>query len=130
MSTILSRRRLGFGALGATLVGSGAAAQDTARVRRRELPWTFAPVPIQGGTSGFSPSGVYHVFGGPGQENSTISNFKGSIGSVLINGNVTRTNIKTGAQEYFPFNSANMRFMTGTFKGTDEQEHPGTFAFV
>jgi len=70
------------------------------------------------------------VFGGPGQENSTISNFKGSIGSALIDGKVTRINVKTGEQEYFPFNSANMRFMTGTFKGTDELEHPGTFAFL
>ncbi len=129
MRTILSRRGLGLGALGATLVGSGTAIADD-RPNRRQLPWTFAPVPIQGGTAGFGPSGAYHVFGGPGQENATISNFKGSIGSALINGNVTRTNIKTGEQEYFPFNSANMRFMTGMFKGTDEQEHPGTFAFV
>jgi hypothetical protein len=87
-------------------------------------------VPVQGGTPGFGPSGAYHVFGGPGQDNSTISNFKGSIGSALISGNVTRTNVKTGAEEYFPFNSANVRFMTGTFKGTDEGEHTGTFAFV
>jgi hypothetical protein len=127
MRTIVSRRRLGFGALGATLVGSRSAVADD-RPNRRQLPWTFAPVPIQGGTSGFG--GDYHVFGGPGQENSTISNFKGSIGSALINGNVTRTNVKTGEQEYFPFNSANMRFMTGTFKGTDGQEHHGTFAFA
>src|ERR1700757_5010619 len=95
MRTILSRRGLGFGALGATLVGSGTAVADD-RPNRRQLPWTFAPVPIQGGTSGLSPSGAYHVFGGPGQENSTIGNFKGSIGSAVINGNVTRTNVKTG----------------------------------
>jgi len=129
MRTIVSRRRLGFGALGATLVGSGTAVADD-RPNRRQLPWSFAPVPIQGGTSGLSPSGAYHVFGGPGQENSTISNFKGSIGSALISGKVTRTKVKTGEQEYFPFNNADMRFMTGTFKGTDEQEHPGTFAFL
>ena len=129
MHTIVSRRRLGFGALGATLIGSGTAAAND-RPDRRQLPWTFAPVPIQGGTAGFGPSGAYHVFGGPGQENSTISNFNGSIGNALISGNVTRTNVRTGQQEYFPFNTANMRFMTGTFKGTDEEEHPGTFAFV
>ena len=45
-----------------------------------------------------------------------ISNFKGSIGSALIDGNVTRTNTKTGQQDYFPFINANMRFMTGTFR--------------
>ena len=129
MRTFVTRRSLGFGALGATLVGSETGVADD-RPNRRQLPWTFAPVPIQGGTSGFGPSGAYHVFGGPGQENSTISNFKGSIGSALIDGNVTRINIRTGEQEYFPFKSANMRFMTGAFKGTDGQEHPGTFAFT
>ncbi len=125
MRTIVSRRRFGFGALGATLVGSGTAAADD-RPNRRQLPWTFAPVPV---TAAPGLAGL-HVFGGPGAETSTISNFKGSIGSALINGNVTRTNIKTGQQHYFPFINANMRFMTGTFKGTDGQEHPGTFAFV
>jgi hypothetical protein len=129
LRTIFSRRSFGLGAFGATLVGSEAAADDDRR-ERRQLPWTFAPVPIAGGTAGFGPSGAYHVFGGPGQENSTISNFKGSIGSALISGNVTRTNIQTGVEEYFPFNNANMRFMKGTFKGTDEDEHDGTFAFV
>jgi hypothetical protein len=85
----------------------------------------FAPVPVTA-----APGSFLHVFGGPGADNSTISNFKGSIGSALINGNVTRTNVKTGEQGYFPFINANMRFMTGTFKGTDGQEHSGTFAFV
>jgi hypothetical protein len=111
------------------LAGSGSASADD-RGNRRQLPWTFAPVPIQGGTSGFSATGAYHVFGGPGQENATISNFNGSIGSALISGNVTRTNLRTGEQDYLPFNTANMRFMTGTFIGTDGQEYPGTFAFV
>jgi hypothetical protein len=77
MRTILSRRRLGFGALGATLVGSRTAVADD-RPNRRQLPWTFAPIPVVGGTSGLSPIGAFHVFGGPGQEPSTISNFKGS----------------------------------------------------
>ncbi len=125
MRTILSRRRLGFGALGATLVGSGTAVADDDRPDRRQLPWTFAPVPVTA-----APGTYLHVFGGPEADNSTISNFKGSIGSALINGNVTRTNIKTGKQDYLPFINTNMRFMTGTFKGTDGQEHPGTFALV
>lgn len=105
-------------------MGSGAASAGD-RISRRGLPWTFAPVPVTA-----APGSFLHVFGGPGQDNSTISNFNGSIGSALINGNVTRSNVKTGEQESFPFINANMRFMTGTFKGTDEQEHPGTFAFV
>ena len=130
MSTIVSRRRLGLGALGATLIGSGAAAQDTERERKRQLPWTFAPMPVQGGTPGLSTMAAYHVFGGPGQEPSTIGNFKGSSGIANINGNVTRTNIKTGEQQLFPFNNADMRFMTGTFTSVDGHEHPGTFGLV
>ena len=127
MSTNLPRRKLGFGALGATLLGSAAAAQDddNPRERKRQLLWTFAPVPVTA-----APGNFLHVFGGPGEDNSTISNFKVSIGSALLNGNVTRTKTKTGQQDYFPFINANMRFMTGMFKGTDGQEHPGTFAFV
>ena len=105
-------------------MGSGVASAGD-RTSRRELPWTFAPVPVTA-----APGSFLHVFGGTGADNSTISNFKGSIGSALINGNVTRTRIKTGQQDYFPFINANMRFMTGTFKGTDGLEHPGTFAFV
>src|SRR5262245_39927833 len=117
MSTILSRRRLGFGALGATLIGSGAAAQnnqnnqDTPRERRRQLPWTFAPVPVQGGTPGLSNMGAFHVFGGPGEEPSSIGNFKGSSGIAFIGGTVTRTNINTGQQQLLPFIDADMRFM-------------------
>jgi hypothetical protein len=131
MSTNLSRRRLGFGAVGASLIGSGAAAQDSPRERKRQLPWTFAPIPVVGGTPGLSPIGAFHVFGGPGQEPSTISNFKGSSGIATLSGNVTRTNIKTGDQQSFPFDqNTDMRFMTGTFVGADGQEHQGTFAFV
>jgi len=131
MSTNLSRRRLGFGAVGATLIGSSAAAQDSPRERKRQLPWTFAPIPVVGATPGLSPIGAFHVFGGPGQEPSTISNFKGSSGIATLSGNVTRTNIKTGDQQSFPFDqNTDMRFMTGTFVGADGQEHQGTFAFV
>ncbi|MGC1411604.1 MAG: hypothetical protein WA864_21970 [Acetobacteraceae bacterium] len=130
MRTILSRRRLGFGALGATLVGSRTAVADD-RPNRRQAPWTFAPIPVVGGTSGLSPIGAFHVFGGPGQEPSTISNFKGSSGIAVLSGNVTRTNIKTGDQQSFSFDqNTDMRFMTGTFVGADGQEHQGTFAFV
>ena len=130
MSTLISRRKLGFGAFGATLVGTGAAAQDTARVRRHALPWTFAPVPVSGGVPDLSPMGAFHVFGGPGMEPSTISNFKGSVGITFVSGTVTRTNIKTGEQQSLPFTDSDMRFMTGTFKGVDAQEHPGTFGLI
>jgi len=139
VSMILARRRLGFGALGATLVGTGttaqkaeATAQEIAAARQRPLPWTFAPVPVAGGLPDpdFNPTGVFHFFGGPGTEPSSIGNFKGFSGIAFTSGNVTRTNIRTGRQQSLPFIDADMRFMTGTFKGADGREHPGTFAFV
>jgi hypothetical protein len=77
-----------------------------------------------------SPVSAFHVFGGPGQEPSTIGNFKGSSGIAIINGTVTRTNIKTGEQQSFPFTDTDMRFMTGAFVGADGKEHQGTFGFV
>jgi hypothetical protein len=77
-----------------------------------------------------SPVGAYHVFGGPGEEPSSISNFRGSVGIASIDGTVTRTNVKTGEQESLPFTDTDMRFLTGTFRGTDGQEHLGTFGFV
>jgi hypothetical protein len=127
MSTNLSRRKLGFGALGATLIGTGAAAQDTPRERRRQLPWTFAPVPVV-------TSAPYHVFlptaATPDLEPCSISNFKGFSGIAIVDGNVTRTNVKSGEQQLFPFLDTDMRFMTGMFVGTDGQEHPGTFALL
>ena len=74
--------------------------------------------------------GAFHTFGGPGTEPSSIGNFKGSSGIGFISGNVTRSNFRTGRQQSLPFNDADMRFMTGTFKGADGQQHPGTFAFI
>jgi prepilin-type processing-associated H-X9-DG protein len=131
MRTILSRRKfgLGLGTLGAALAGSATqVAADEKGRRGRQLNWTFAPVPLEGGTPGLG--GAYHIFGGPGEEPSSISNFNGSAGIAFLDGNVTRTNIKTGEQEYLPFTDTDMRFMTGTFRGTDGKEYPGTFAFV
>ena len=125
----VSRRRFGLGALGTTLVGATpAGAQEPER--RQRLHWTFAPVPVTGGTPGLSSMGAYHIFGGPGEEPSSIGNFKGSVGIAFIDGTVTRTNIKTGKQQSLPFTDTDMRFMTGTFQGTDGQQHPGTFGFV
>jgi len=122
------------GSRGATAAqeSEDAAIEEIARARRHELPWTFAPVPVQGGIPDpvFNPTGAFHFFGGPGTEPATISNFKGFSGITFVSGNVTRTNIRTGRQQSLPFIDADMRFMTGTFKGADGREHPGTFAFV
>jgi hypothetical protein len=124
----LSRRKLGLGAIGTTLIASAPATADERRVRARPLQWSFAPVPIP-------TASPYHVSGpnaaNPNAEPSVITNFNGQIGFATLSGMVTRTNIKTGEQQTLPFTkNTNLRFMTGTFVGTDGQSHAGTFALI
>jgi hypothetical protein len=83
MRAYLSRRKLGLAALGATLVGSGTAMADD-RPRKRDLPWTFAPVPVQGGTPGLGVGNAYHVFGGATNESIGRPAIAEAI-SVLVN---------------------------------------------
>jgi hypothetical protein len=125
----LSRRKLGFG-LGTTLVSAAASTRAAAsRTKPTPLQWSFAPVPIP-------TTSPYHVSGFASPTNlnaepSTITNFSGSFGFATLSGTVTRTDRKTGEEMSLPFGSnTNMRFMTGTFVGTDGQTYPGTFAFI
>jgi hypothetical protein len=97
--------------------------------------WSFAPVPIPGGTPILK--GLYHFFGpasGTGDpidaEPSTITNLDGFVGLAYLSGMVTRTNVKTGERLRLPFMNSDMRFMKGNFRGTDGNIHQSTFAFV
>jgi hypothetical protein len=60
----------------------------------------------------------------------TITNFDGFVGLAYISGMVTQTNTATGEVQRLPFLNSDMRFMQGTFQGTDGKVHQGTFAFV
>lgn len=62
-------------------------------------------------------------------EPSVITDFKGSIGYSVIDGMGTRTQISTGETQHLPFET-DLRFMNGTFVGTDGRRHRGTFALV
>ncbi len=79
--------------------------------------------------------GAFHVFG-PGiidpadAEPSTITDFNGFVGLAYISGMVTQTNVVTGATARYPFTDADMRFMTGEYRGTDGRVHSGAFALV
>jgi hypothetical protein len=98
--------------------------------------WSFAPVPIPGGTPGLG--GFYHVFGPSptmggdpiNAEPSTITNLDGFVGLAYISGMVTRRNSKTGEKLRLPFQNSDMRFMKGNFRGTDGDIHQSTFALV
>jgi hypothetical protein len=91
------------------------------------------PVPIPGGNPNLG--GRFHVFG-PGKsapadaEPSTITDLNGFVGLAFISGMVNQTNTVTGEVRTLPFVGADMRFMKGTFRGTDGEVHRGAFALV
>ena len=94
------------------------------------------PVPIPGGEPKLG--GMFHVFG-PSPDGSfspvdaepiTITNFNGFVGLAYINGTVQRTNKRTGKTDILKMIGADMRFMTGVYRGADERIHQGAFAFV
>jgi TAT (twin-arginine translocation) pathway signal sequence len=88
-----------------------------------------APKPIPGGFQ-ITPGGpFFHVSGGPGGENSTITDFNGFIGSAIVDGTGTGKNLSTGAQSQLNFDT-DMRFMQGEYIGIDGKHYQGTFAFV
>jgi hypothetical protein len=97
--------------------------------------WSFAPVPIPGGSP--AAGGFYHVFGPASMlgdpidaEPSTITNLDGFVGLAYISGMVTRTNAKTGERLRLPYRETDVRFMKGNFRGTDGNIHQSTFALV
>jgi hypothetical protein len=116
-----------------------------ARLSRRNFLWTAAgaagasvllaqpdgaqPRPIPGGFQ-FTPGGpFFHVSGGSGGENSTITDFNGTVGSAIVDGTGTGRNLTTGAESQLNFDT-DMRFMQGEYIGVDGKHYQGTFAFV
>jgi hypothetical protein len=97
--------------------------------------WSFAPVPIPGGSPNLG--GSYHVYGPasmlndpPDAEPSTITNLDGFVGLAYLSGMVTRINTKTRERLRLPYRESDMRFMQGKFRGTDGNIHESTFALV
>ena len=94
------------------------------------------PLPIPGGTPALG--GGFHVYGPTPDgsfdpidaEPSLITNFNGVVGLAYISGTVTRTRISTGERVELPFNSADMRFMQGIYRGVDGKPREGTFALI
>jgi hypothetical protein len=87
-----------------------------------------------------SPPGTHFFFPGPvdadyvaspitGHDPSLITDFKGIIGNADLNFSGTGTDLNTGNSAIYNFH-ADMRFMSGTFVGLDNQEHKGAFGFI
>ena len=84
-------------------------------------PGAGTPRPIPGTVA---PGAPFHIkLPGAGAEPSAITDFNGFVAIADIEG----TGTGTGSGLTF---GADMRFMTGTFKGTDDRIHRGTFGFV
>ena len=127
----VSRRQF-FRTAGAVVLGATAGAALW-RPRAVAAAGAGSPVHIPGGTPVLG--GGFHVFG-PGlidpanAEPSSITDFNGFVGLAYITGTVTQTNTVTGVVRTLPYRESDMRFMKGTYRGTDGQIHNGTFGFV
>ena len=130
--------------LGSAALAGGAAA--TAGIWLPELARAAAfaeadPAAIPGGTLlPFQPTPFHFFFptanpfstdtiANGGGDLSTIYNFMGSVGVAEINGNGTGTDTNTGASSKM-FWAADVRFMSGTYLGTEGDTRTGAFAFI
>ncbi len=117
----MSRRQF----LGATALATGAAVSSGVWMPALVAASSVDPVPIfdkLGGTFSVQLPMA-------GLEPATITNLVGSVGVAHIAGTGTGRFTDTGATMTIPFD-ADMRFMQGSYVGSDGQRHAGTFAFV
>ena len=116
----LTRRSL-LGAMGVAGIGAATSALWLPGVVQADAPGPGTPLPITGTLDG-TP---FHIFlPGAGAEPATITDFNGFVAIADIVG----TGVGTGGSN-LTFD-ADMRFMTGIFRGTDGRVHRGTFGFV
>jgi hypothetical protein len=89
-----------------------------------------APQPIPGG---FTYPGLTELFHANevacGVDESSITDFKGSVGAAHLQGNATSTNTNTGKTSTL-FYDADMRYMQGHYIGVDGNLYKGTFCFL
>lgn len=83
------------------------------------------PVPVPANPDA---GGTHIYFIGPGAEPSAISNFDGLVGGAVVDGTGVGHSPE-GRDEQLLFDT-DMRFMQGTFVGTDGNRHQATFGFV
>lgn len=133
----LSRRRLLQVAAGGAVAGAALGTHLVQPMRVAASPGSGTPKPIPGGSPVIAGAfgQLYHVYG-PGAidpadaEPSTITDFNGQVGLAYPSGMVTRINTTSGEVKRLPFNDADIRFMSGVYRGTDGGTHRGTFVFI
>jgi len=126
---MLSRRQFMLTAAGTT----GAVLSSGLWMPGSALAWGdgAAPKPIPGGTQFLGPgTEVFHVFVPVrGNDQSTIYDFDGFVGSATVDGAGTGTDTSTGATTRLTFDT-DMRFMQGAYIGVDGKKRRGTFGFI
>src|SRR5215469_10007673 len=85
----------------------------------------FFPGPVEGTAAPTDPTGAHP----DGRDPSLVFNFEGLIGQADLNLTGTGTDLATGATGRYKFHT-DMRFMKGTFVGTDGIARQRTFVFV
>jgi len=85
----------------------------------------FFPGPVEGTAAATDPTGAHP----DGRDPSLVFNFEGLIGQADLNLTGTGTDLATGATGRYEFHT-DMRFMKGTFVGTDGIARQRTFVFV
>lgn len=140
----LSRRNLIRGAASTAagaglLLGSGlrfsALADDEGEGEHRKC--NAIPRPIRHIST---PPGTHFFFAGPvdanpatspdtGHDPSLITDFTGVIANADMIFSGKGTNLNSGQSATYDFH-ADMRFMSGTFIGLDNEQHKGTFGFI
>ena len=121
----MSRRR--FVATSAAATGAALTSGLWLPILAEAGPFNEAdPRPIPTGTLlPFAPTPFRFFFPGPGHEVSTIGDFTGSVGVA----DVGQTTGRDAAGNHL-FWKADVRFMQGTYVGTEGDTRTGTFAFV
>jgi hypothetical protein len=111
---------LGSGAHTHALAGPGAGQPNP---NPHVTPGPFGPLHF------FFPGPVDSTDPNQGHDPSLITDFNGFVGVCDVAGNAKGMNTATGVEVDDNY-TADLRFMSGVFIGTDGREHKGTFAFV
>jgi hypothetical protein len=121
---MMSRRKF----IGVAAGTTGAILGSTLWMPQLALAAGSDPKPIPGGI--VVGGKLFHTFLlGEGNEPSTITDFKGFVGVADVQGTGTANYIGTGHHETLNFDT-DLRFMQGTYIGTDGNLYSDTFGFI
>ncbi len=121
---MMSRRKF----IGAAAGTTGAILASGLWMPKLALAAGSDPNPIPGGI--VVGGQLFHVFLlGEGNEPSTITDFKGSVGVAQVQGTGKAINTRTGSHETLNYDT-DVRFMQGIYIGMDGRQYSDTFGFI